>query len=459
MLWRKERPEGVQAPLSGNSTATLNSVLSSPANHLEAMEERLQRLNDETSWHESHTQMVIDYNKTSMAFWLLCAASSCFAILNGYHGWTSSGASNGSIAAAVIALLYFTIELTVPVSAHLASWGAKGQSRFILRGIGTIAFFLGVIFSLLILQGKFSSGADTQSALAEASSVVFQADKDGLETNRAKIRDLRASVGSRDEDSYNTEVLGLLGKSSGKVTVGKATDDCMGQRKTSVERETCATIDTLRRKAKDAKALALAEEKVNTFSLNLMDTDRTKNKGGDAQDRMFEKMFGISLENIKLFKASIIAVMAALLTHLLWFAHGMSVNYSIASRRDTVFERNALERALKREDTRKVTSAQETNAKFLLAQGTSSRVAAAVASSPLAEQPAAVQMQQYYTDCTVMGPDFSMQVGQFHDHYVIWAKSHGIQRPVPVGRFVDLAKQLGLGVSEDGRITGAAISR
>lgn len=467
---RKARPEDASASF-GQGGATSNAkayAIPTPGTHVEMMEERLQRLNDEETWQQSHTQLVINYNKTSLAFWLLCSASLCFALLNGYHGFSSSGAAIAGGAALIIGFLYFTIELTVPVSAHLMSWGAKGQARWAVRIIGIIAYSLGVAFSLLILQGKFSSGADTASARAEAQATVYSSDRDQLETARATVASLKGRVGGKNPAGIEGEMEVILSQTiTQRDNLRSTTLSCTGQRKTSKERELCAQYDTLKRLHGDAVAYAAAQADVLRLTGNMTDVSRTSVRSADVQDKVIANLLGMKLENIQLFKASFIALMAALLTHLLWAAHGHTVNLSIARKRDEVFEKNALQRALDRENAKKAAeeaaqvaaarrTAEETTAAFMAAQGTHQKVASAIATAPLKEQPVVVQLQRYFTERSIMGPDFTMQVGIFHDDYAMWARNQGLT-PVTVDRFVSIVKDVGLGVSADGRIVGAAI--
>lgn len=428
-----------------------------PADHVSLMEERLQRLNDEKTWSQSHTKMVLAHNHASITFWLLAMASLCFALLNGYHGYTSSGGAVAGVAAIIIAFLYFTIELTVPVSAHLMSWGAKGQSRWLVRMIGLVAYILGVVFSLLILQGKFSSGADSASARDEAKASVYATDKTQLTQVTKTIAELTQRVGASSPESVLAEMKVLLAQPmSRKATLSDTTEECQGLRKTAKERTLCGQYDKLRKLREDAISLQMAKVELSKLTGNLMDVSRTSVKSSDVQDRVISSILGIKLENIQLFKASFIAIMAALLTHLLWAAYGMTINASIATNREELFERNALQRALGREVVAKQRVAEDTATEFLVAKGATPKVARAVVNAPIREQPAAVQIQSYFNERAIMGDDFTMQVGAFHDDYSSWAKNSGVT-VVRVDRFVAIVKDIGLHISSDGRIVGAAL--
>jgi hypothetical protein len=484
MLGRRDKRPEADASASAGGTASISIPV--PTNHVELMQERLQRLHDEEKWASSHTTMVVAHNKASLAFWLLCSASLCFALLNGYHGFTSSGAFTAGMASVVIAILYFTIELTVPISAHLMSWGSKGQARWAIRMIGIAAYVLGVCFSLLILQGKFSSGANSAAVKADAAAALLSTDKEQLARARQTAAELRGKVGSRSADSIMSDMKAVLATQITKRdTLGDVTDECQGNRRNSQQRDLCAKYETLRSLHADAIALARADDVIEKSAGRLADGDRFTGIGGDAQDKIFSSLLGTSLDTIQLFKASFIAVMAALLTHLLWAAHGMTVNIAIAKHRDEMFEKNALGRALEREEDRKrnaaaeaeraraeaermaaaekaardaelARTAAETTAQFLAAKGTNNLVAQAVASAPLREQPVAIQLQRYFTERAIMGADFTMQVGIFHDDYAVWCQRNGLS-PVPVDRFVQLVKDIGMHISVDGRVVGAAL--
>jgi hypothetical protein len=65
-------------------------------------------------------------------------------------------------------------------------------------------------------------------------------------------------------------------------------------------------------------------------------------------------------------------------------------------------------------------------------------------------------LQRYFTERAVQEPALAMQIGIFHDDYNRWSNQNGIV-PVTVDRFVQLVKEIGMSVSSDGRIVGAAI--
>lgn len=466
-----------------------NYVLPPVSSDTEVMQERLQRLEDEDQWSSSHTMMVIKYNGSSLSFWILCAASMCFAILNGYHGYVSAGGVAAGDAPIIIGLLYWTIELTVPMSAHLVSWGSKGQSRWGIRVMGTVAYGLGVCFSLLILQAHFSSGASTTAVKAKTAETLLGSDTAQLERARATVDELRKRVGTNSSASLQAKMDKLLATPiSRKETLGQATRECAGVKENKQQKRLCEDYQTLSVLQADAVTLEKADLTVDKATGNLAVEARFDGIGHDAQDRVFSTVIGTSLENVQLFKASFIALMAALLTHILWIAHGALVNTAIVRKRDAMFEKNMLARALDRDRTRRETAAEreeaaraselariaaetkaakerseaeaaritaETQAAFM-AQQTGHKIALAVASAPLREQPTVIQLQRFFSERAVQAPELAMQIGIFHDDYNRWSNQNGIV-PVTVDRFVQLVKEIGMSVSSDGRIVGAAI--
>jgi hypothetical protein len=438
--------------------ARAESVVSgSKESNIELAREQLSSIEDLDYWNQSHKQLIIEYNKYSILFWVLSAASLCFSTLNAYHGFTTSGAFSVGMASFVIGFLYFVIEFTVPVSAHLMSWGSRGESRWTVRGLGIIAYTLGVVFSLLILQGKFSSGADTASAQSEGKAIVFSADKDGLLRAQEIVKSLSARVAGRSPESILAEMNSILAtRTSGGLTLAEATTNCTGERKLSKQRSLCAQYDGLVRLREDALTVREANAKIDKLTDNLTDTTRVTTKSSDVQDRVISAVSGVPLENIQLFKSSIIAIMAALLTHMLWAAHGLTVNLAISKKRDQHFAKSRLRRVVANAERDAATFVRQTEAQFMISRGTPERVARAVSMAPLREQPVATQIQTYFNNCAIIGDEFSMQAGIFHDHYCAWSRNEGVI-PVSVDRFVAIVKDLQFGISQDGKIIGAAI--
>lgn len=464
---RSTRPDdapGLPGVSSGAITADSAdmSTLTAPRDADEAIEEHLERIKDEDDWAKSHTILIVKYNLSSIGFWLLVSASLAFATLNAFHGYYSSGgtAEALTLTAVAIGFIYFVVELTVPVSAHLMSWSSPDRLRYMVRFIGAITYVLGVLFSLTILQGKFASGADTAEATAETAAQLYTGDSEDLKAARERVKALRTRVGARTKDSIMVDMSTLLAKPTvNKRTVGDATDDCQGTRKTTFEKETCAEFDKLRRLHADAVALEQAEGEAAGYKGSLSDVSngkKTVRKNASADDQVIASLLRIDLKDIKTFKASAIAMIAALLTHLLWAAHGMTVNSFISQKRDGMMRRQQLGRARTRSGQRVQAEAARTTAQFASAIGLTQNVAKAAIAAPMNEQPAAVQLQSFYTTCCLMGEGFSARIGQLHDAYMVWCRD-GNHTPLRIDRFVSLTKQIGLEVMHDGNVIGVTL--
>lgn len=445
---------------AGGIDAGLGTPLhsSAAASSVETLEEQLHRIHDEEAWRQSHTRLILQYNASSLAFWLLAVASLGFATLNGFYGYQGASAEGAVAAALVVALIYAAIELTVPISAHLVSWEGQGAAKWAIRVIGTVAFCIGVGFSLLILQGKFATGADSSSARSSIVADTLSGDRASFKELQAQRTELARSVGVRDAASYETEIATLLATPIGRKTVSDTTDDCSGTRRTGKEREVCADVDRLRRKAADAKSLASLDARIASIRSNLTGAVESGQlvRTADVQDKVISQLTGWNLDNIRLLKASFIAVLAGLITHMLWAAHGMTVNAAISKRRDEMMRKNSLQRAVDRRKAVEARTIEQTAAHFLSAAGANKRVATAISTAPLTEQPAIVQVQRFFTERGVLGEQFVCQIGLAHDEYVSWAKSNGLP-VISVDRFASLAEQAGLGVTRDGKIVGAAL--
>jgi hypothetical protein len=425
---------------------------------LDTLRERLNSIEDEELWQRSHTKMIVSYNAKSLAFWVLCFLTLCFATLNGYHGYTASGASVVGVSAMVIGFLYFNIELTIPISAHLMFWGNKGDTKIAIRLIGTLAFILGVMFSILIIQGKFSSGADSSSARQEATAIVFGSDKDQLVAAKERSTELRERVGGRSSSSFGSEIEAILASPMGKKgeTIGTKTRDCLASRKTGREREMCSKVDTLRRLKEDAISLEKSENDIKLLTENLTDVERTSVRSADSQDKVISEVIGQDAAKITLFRPSLIAVMAALLTHMLWAAHGRSVSLAIDRRRDGLFNKNKLRRVVDRrtkliEDVK--TQESDKRSKMAVTQHV---IDSASLSAPLSEKSSPAQVMEYLNNYIIKVEGASAQVGLLHDHYSNWCKQNRIS-VIPIDRFSRVLKDLNHIIADDGRVVGVSL--
>lgn len=460
MFRRSSRPADAGASSGGDLIAHVASVAT--ADNVDTLEEQLRRIEDEEAWRKSHTRLILQYNASSVAFWLLMIASLSFAALNAFYGYQGATADQvaGTIAysAWVIAFLYATIELTVPVSAHLVSWEGQGAAKWAIRVIGTLAFGIGVGFSLLILQGKFASGADSAGARSEIVADALAGDRTSLTELQSQRAELARSVGVRDARSFETEVATILATPIGRKTLADTTDECSGTRKSATEREKCAQVDSLRRKVADAKTLAGLDERIATVRASLtgaVDKGQVA-RTANVQDKVISTITGWNMESIRLLKASFIAMMAALITHMLWAAHGMTVNAAISKRRDEMMRKNALKRAVDRHHAHEARAAEQTAAKFTALSGATKRVAAAIEAAPLLEQPAVLQVQRFFTERALLGEQFMCPISLAHDEYLTWARTNGVAS-MPIDRFAIVLEHAGLGVTRDGKIVGATM--
>jgi hypothetical protein len=322
----------------------------------DSRKEELRQLEDEAIWRDSHTKLVINYNLSSAAFWVLSATTLAFASMNANYGAASLSAQNTTsqmLAAVAIGLIFAAMELTVPLSAHLASWEGKvGSQKWLIRICGLVAFSGAVLFSLAVLQGKFASGADSSSARNDIIAQTIGSDQTSFTDLTVQRAELYKSVGARQEASFLAEISVLLSKNVGKKTVGDLTDSCTGVRKSAVEKDTCADVDALKRKAADAASIVNIDEKLSNTRGRLTGSVKTNDvvKSADAPDRVIASATGWKLDNIKMFKTSAMAAVAALVSHILWFVHGMVVNAAIAERRTEFMRSKQLTRSIERDE-------------------------------------------------------------------------------------------------------------
>lgn len=423
-------------------------------------------MQDEETWEKQHASIVWQYNKTSTIFWVLCVCSLCFAALNGHHGFTSSEKTVGLFGAVSISVLYFFIEMTIPASSHLVSW--QGQNKWLIRICGTLALFLGIGFSLVILQSKFAGGADGAAARAAIIAKTINSDASEMDQAAARITSLRNRVGDKSAARYLEEMKAIMATQiSKRETLGEMTNECQDNKRTSKQKELCTQYESLKGLREDALTLANEESRFANLRGSLKSSSSEAVGNAHAADMVWSRITGFSLSNIQTFKASLIAMAAALLTHILWLAYGATVNGAIARKRVQVLSQNSLRRSVDRNRSQREQDAlraaeeearlaRQTNADFLAAKSTQHKVLKAITAAPIVEQPAAIQIQKFFTEQTIMMDGMSSRIGDCHDHYSQWARGTGIV-PLPLDRFIAVTKDVGLGVSSDGRIIGASL--
>lgn len=441
-------------------SAATGAAASTVAVNADHIREQLAALEDEERYNETHFRHVIRYNLTSPLFWVLMIASMCFAVLNAHHGWVTSGGEIMATVALTIAMLYFVIELTIPVSAHLMTWSAPGYVRYLVRFLGVVSFSLGVAFSLTILQSNFTTGAETAATRAENNSDLLKGDRDSFKSLSAEIVELRAKSGGRTESSIADDMKVLLAQTvrKGGDTVGEASNNCTGERNNKVVRETCAEFDRLSRQKSAAHDLAEKQAQLDNVRSRIGGaSEEGVAKNAKASDSVLAGMFGVNVDTLTSVKPTVIALVAAFLTHLLWAAHGASVNVAIARHRESALKRASLKRALDFASQHHEEHIKRVTQEFLTKRGgVNERAAAAIAGAQLADQPIHLQVTQFLNERTVMGPDFAQSVGVIHDHYSRWCGSNNVDR-APIDKFVSVLKTIGVDVASDGRVIGAAV--
>jgi hypothetical protein len=67
-----------------------------------------------------------------------------------------------------------------------------------------------------------------------------------------------------------------------------------------------------------------------------------------------------------------------------------------------------------------------------------------------------VQLQKYLSARTLIGLGFETRLGAVHDDMVMWAEANSLPCP-SISRMYNLLCQIGLKITPDGRLLGAAI--
>jgi hypothetical protein len=179
---------------------------------------------------------------------------------------------------------------------------------------------------------------------------------------------------------------------------------------------------------------------------------------------------GSSIENVQLFKGSIMALFAALLTHLLWAAFGITVNAEIARERESLIVGNSLIRAIARKkdeqattqrdiEREKLDAVEATKLAFELAKKPTevkSNKSAINDVSGLSQHSILVQLQEFLISCCVISPSLKVSVGILHDNYAQWCTVNG-HSPIQVDKLVQLLRELKITVETDGSVCGVAI--
>ena len=426
-----------------------------------AIREQLAALEDEDQYNASHARNMLRHNVTSPLFWMLVVASTCFAGLNAHHGYVTSGGEAAIAVSVVIGMLYSVIEMTIPISAHLISWSAPGIAKVFIRLIGVVAFVLGVTFSLTILQSNFTTGAEQSQTRAENNADLLASDRAAFKQLTADVKSLSAELNGRSASSLDDDMKTLLAQPVTKGrpdTLADVTDSCTGERRTSKSREQCAQFDTLKRLRGKANDLATKQAELTQVSgrIRYASEDGTVTQANKA-DAIIAGAFGFDVKNLTDIKPTIIALVAAFLTHILWAAHGASVNVSIARQRNSVLKKASLKRALITHERVAGERAAMVTREFMEKRGgVHEKAAAAIANASLMDQPIQLQVTQFLNERAVLGAEFEQSIGLIHDEYSRWATSNNVER-ISIDKFRGVLKSLGLDVARDGRVLGAAL--
>lgn len=448
-----------------------------------ALKDRLAQLSDHNAWESSYFRKAVTSNLKSVTFWPLATVTGAFALLNANHGYSTTAAnalSNGAgldVVAALVAAIYFVVEITIPGSAHLISWNTDSRVRkFTVRLIGSIAFVLGVTFSLTILQSKFVSGSDSAAAVADVKADEFKANKTGFASTSALIAELRTKVKGKTPDGIMSDIGTLLSQPSSErssKTVADASDECTGSRKLAKVREVCAEVDSLKRLYNDAKSLERLEGQAADFKQEL-----TSGKRGPlvadarAGDKILASITGLKIDALREWKSAMIPLVAALITHLLWTAHAFTINSSLENTRRAQAESVSLSRAIERLETAKARNVAETAAAFSSAVRTVpipnavSHGVQTVTGAPLLAHDGTMNAhvtatQKFLLERTIMGDGYTQSIGIVYDHYTEWMNNpnSGVGlKALPLDRFKFLlTASMGLRVTDDGKLIGVAV--
>lgn len=489
-MWGKRRATAA-AQAGGHDGLRAPQVVSvrDQAGTTQRLREELAALEDEDGWHKQHAKLVRRYNLTSPYFYVLAAASLCFAVLNGIHGYTTSNGGGVDFSSAmfwtavVIGGLYFTVELTIPVSSHFVSWSSEGWSRWLVRCVGVLAFAFGVMFSLTILQSKFTSSSDSAVTAMTTKAKLRSSESDDFDSLTTQIAELTVKVKGRSVDSIRRDIATALAQPVTKTkTVDEVTDGCTGPRKEAKAREVCAEVDSLNRMLGNAQDLEKLTGRRDDLAAALASSGTRGMVVGDAlsSERPLAALLGWDANKLRMMKSAGVAAIAALLTHMLWLGYGAMVNSAVSAQRQIAIKRASLTRAVARSEAEDVARAGDISATFASKRGAHGMPGAippplpamavglgvhaphvtvgAGGHSPIHEQQLIVQVQAFFNDQTVLGDAYAESIGAIHNAYMDWCRAQAPQlAPARLDRFHHIVTQLHFVVTENGRVLGAAL--
>lgn len=456
-------------PVSALEAANAARVSDLSNDDIDELEERLQRLEDEESWEKSHTGLVLRHNFSSFPFYLLIIASCCFASLNALHGYNGA-VSQGTTVALAISALYFAIELTIPASSHMISWSGQGASTFLVRTIGLVSFCLAVFFSLLILQGKFSSSSETASRKSDIIRQTTRADQSSITQAISRRKELLEKK-SRPVATVEAEILAHKQlKTCGRrkrSDCWRGTSQCTNATAKS-SRAYCDVYARLLGELGVAKELVTLDNRIEKLKVDVTTRDDVVDSG--QQDKIISTLTGIQESTVHLLKPSLLATVAALITHILWAGHGMVVNGTIVKKRAENLEKQRIRRKLDKAGTLKQTAELEAQRKAEDATALEERrqqeqtrqafaekkVQAISATAPLHERPLYMQVEAFIAEKCSVSDGLLGFLGEMHDEYSFWAQQNRCQQ-VPVARFKEILDSISFSVSNEGRVSGIAL--
>ena len=321
------------------------SFIEELSSEIEKARAELERLSDIEVWQRSAVWHIFWLNFRSIRFYILSTGTFCFAALNGIHGY-QAGISQGTSTAIAIAALYAAVEFSIPISAHMATWsGTKSGSKYAIRILGTVTLLLGMLFSLLILQGKFSSSSD---GIFLKSEVTKQATNAELSSMRQAVRrrNYLASLNLLPPAAIKSKILSLKQEKScgrrGRSLCWKSTKGCTNAT-ASKSLDFCRRYATLASNLASSIELGRLNKRIDRLKVDVTSSS-TEGIVSESNDEVISLVTGLKKATIQLVKPSLLATIVAIIIHIMWSAHGMMVNSSVSSRMDEFLKRRELER-------------------------------------------------------------------------------------------------------------------
>ena len=230
----------------------------------------------------------------------------------------------------------------------------------------------------------------------------------------------------------------------------------------------CDVYAQLRGELAMAQEITTLSKVIESVKIEVKDRDDIVVSG--KQDEIISQLTGYKKDTVELLKPSLLATVAALITHILWAGHGMIVNGSIAAKRDENLEKQRIRRQLDKAGNLKNAAVADATRKQQLTEAETLRqeqeavravtaekkVQATSAKAPLHERPLYMQVEAFIAEKCAVSSGLRGFLGAMHDEYSIWAQHNKCQQ-VPVGRFKEIVEQVDFPVSSEGRVSGLAL--